>query len=74
MRAFIIAVAVSAALAMGGAVAWQARAAAPAAPVPQAAPSAPIEPAACGGRDVHCPPGSHWVCGPEGRRCWCTPC
>ena len=34
----------------------------------------PIQPAACGGRDVHCPSGSHWVCGPEGQRCWCAPC
>ena len=34
----------------------------------------PIQPAACRGKDVHCPPGSHWVCGPAGQRCWCEPC
>jgi hypothetical protein len=34
----------------------------------------PIETAACKGRDAHCPAGSHWVCGPYGQRCWCTPC
>jgi hypothetical protein len=46
----------------------------PALHVPQAGPYTPIHPAACGGHDVHCPPGSHWVCGPYGQRCWCTPC
>ena len=60
-------------LAIGGAF-WHASAAAPAAPVPVAGLYTPIHPAACSGRNAHCPPGSHWVCGPEGRRCWCTPC
>ncbi len=30
------------------------------------------EPAACRGGGEHCPPGYHWVCGPN--RCWCAPC
>lgn len=34
----------------------------------------PIERVACKGKDTHCPSGSHWVCGPYGQRCWCTPC
>jgi len=34
----------------------------------------PIETVACKGKGNHCPPGSHWVCGPYGQRCWCTPC
>jgi hypothetical protein len=39
------------------------------------APTSPVQPAACGGRPgPHCPPGSHWVCGPYGHRCWCAPC
>jgi hypothetical protein len=74
MRNPVIALTVAAGLAVAGAAAWQANAATPAAAVPQAAPYTPIHPAACGGRDVHCPPGEHWVCGPEGKRCWCTPC
>jgi hypothetical protein len=61
-------------LAMGGAALWHVSAAAPAAPVPVAGPYTPIHPAACSGRNERCPPGSHWVCGPEGKRCWCTPC
>jgi len=36
--------------------------------------TSPIEPAACSGRNVNCPPGRHWVCGPYGHRCWCAPC
>jgi hypothetical protein len=51
------------------AAAWQG-----AAKIAPAGPYSAIHPAACGGRDVHCPPGSHWVCGPAGQRCWCTPC
>jgi len=31
-----------------------------------------IHKAACGGFGRHCPPGRHWVCGPN--RCWCAPC
>lgn len=31
-----------------------------------------IHKAACGGGGRHCPPGRHWVCGPN--RCWCAPC
>jgi hypothetical protein len=34
----------------------------------------PIEKVACGAPDAHCPKGTHWVCGPYGQRCWCTPC
>lgn len=31
-----------------------------------------IHKAACGGGGRHCPPGRHWVCGPN--HCWCAPC
>jgi hypothetical protein len=34
----------------------------------------PILKAACDRSDAHCPARSHWVCGPHGQRCWCTPC
>ncbi len=74
MRKLIIAVAVTATVALGGAFAWQASAAAPAAPVPQAAPYSPIHLAACGYRGAHCGPYSHWVCGPYGHNCWCARC
>ena len=74
MRKLVIAATITAAVALGGVAAWQAQAAAPAAAIPEAGPYTPIHPAACVGRDVHCGPGSHWVCGPEGKRCWCTPC
>jgi hypothetical protein len=72
MRTLVIAFTVS--IAIAGAIGWQAKAAAPAGAVPHAGPYTPIQPAACSGRNAHCPPGSHWVCGPEGRRCWCAPC
>ena len=72
MRRFVIAVAVTATIALAGALGWQASAAAPAAAVPHAGPYTPIHPAACVGRDVHCGPGAHWVCG--GGRCWCAIC
>ena len=74
MRKLMVAAAMAATLAMGGAFAWQASAATPAAPVPVAVPSAPVHQAACVGRNVDCPPGQHRVCGPEGHRCWCAPC
>ena len=38
------------------------------------APYSKAEPAACRGPGAHCPPGRHWVCGPDGHRCWCAPC
>jgi len=31
-----------------------------------------IHKTSCGGMGRHCPPGRHWVCGPN--RCWCAPC
>ncbi len=31
-----------------------------------------IHKTACGGFGSRCPPGRHWVCGPN--RCWCAPC
>ncbi len=34
----------------------------------------PVQPAACRGKNEHCPPGRHWVCGPAGHHCWCAPC
>jgi len=74
MRKLLIAAAITASVAVAGAIGWQANAAAPAGAIPQAGPYTPIHPVACRGPDVHCGPGSHWVCGPEGRRCWCTPC
>lgn len=33
----------------------------------------PIEPVACGRTGGRCPPGLHWVCGPNGH-CRCVPC
>ena len=74
MRTIAIAAALAATVALAGAAGWQARAAAPAAPVPQAGPYTPIHPAACVGRNVDCPPGRHRVCGPYGQHCWCAPC
>ena len=74
MRKLISVVTVTAAVALGGAIGWQANAAPHTAPAPQAGPYTPIHPAACVGRNVHCRPGHHWVCGPEGKRCWCEPC
>jgi hypothetical protein len=38
----------------------------------QAQNATPIHQAACRGFGRHCPPGSHWVCGPA--RCWCALC
>jgi len=72
MRKVVVAVVLSASVALAGVAAWHARAAAPAGAVPQAGAYTPIHPAACGGRDVHCAPGWHWVCGPN--RCWCAAC
>ena len=74
MRKLVIAAAIAATVAFAGAMGWQASAAPAATPVPQAGPYTPIHPAACAGRNVDCPPGQHRVCGPEGKRCWCTPC
>ena len=74
MRKLVAAAAVAAVIGFVGIIGWQANAAVPALHAPLAGPYTPIHPAACGGRDVHCPPGSHWVCGPYGQRCWCTPC
>jgi hypothetical protein len=74
VRNLIIAVAVTATVALGGALAWQAKAAAPASPVPLAGPYTPIHPAACAGPNVDCAPGRHRVCGPYGQHCWCAPC
>jgi|HubBroStandDraft_6_1064221.scaffolds.fasta_scaffold120984_2 hypothetical protein len=73
MRAFVIAVTVTATVAFGAALAWQANAAAPASPVPVAGPYTPIHPAACYGSG-YCAPGRHRVCGPYGNNCWCAPC
>jgi hypothetical protein len=36
--------------------------------------ASPILKAACDRVDAHCPARTHWVCGPYGQRCWCTPC
>jgi len=74
MRRLVIAIAVTATVALGAAAAWQARAAAPASPVPLAGPYTPIHPAACNGGPGACPPGRHRVCGPMGYNCWCAPC
>jgi hypothetical protein len=75
MRHLVIAAAVTIALGLGGAIAWQANAAGAAGAMPAGTPARvekPIEPAACRGGGPHCPPGYHWVCGPN--RCWCAPC
>jgi hypothetical protein len=74
MRKLVIAAAAAVTIAFGGAFAWHASAAAPAGAVPQAGRYTPIHPAACGAPGPHCGPRSHWVCGPEGRRCWCARC
>jgi hypothetical protein len=47
---------------------WQ-----PAATLAPAGQYSPIHPAACGGKDVHCPPGLHWVC-ERGQPCRCVAC
>src|SRR5579862_17934 len=54
MRTLIIAIAVTATVALGGALAWQARAAAPASPVPAAGPYTAVHPAACNGTYEAC--------------------
>jgi len=76
MRSMPIALAVAAAILFAAipmsntdAAVWQGTGAA--APTTDAG---PVQPAACRGKDVHCPPGSHWVCGPAGQHCWCAPC
>jgi len=74
MRKLFFAAVVATTVALGGAIGWQANAAPHAGPLPQAGPYTPIHPAACVGHNVHCRPGHHWVCGPEGKRCWCEPC
>jgi len=74
MRKLIIGIAVAATLGFGAALAWQARAAAPAMPVPLAAAGSPVHQAACSGPNVDCPPGRHRVCGPYGHNCECVPC
>jgi hypothetical protein len=76
VRKFVIVAAVTVTLGFAGAIGWQANAAAPVGNIPHAGPYTPIHPADCRGTTgAHgCGPGSHWVCGPEGRRCWCTPC
>ncbi|HTZ38076.1 MAG TPA: hypothetical protein VMB84_18765 [Stellaceae bacterium] len=71
MRKLIVAVAVTAGVALAGVAGWHARAAAPAGAVPQAGAYTPIHPAACGGRG-RCAWGWHYVCGPY--RCWCARC
>jgi hypothetical protein len=76
MRSLPIAIAIIAAIGFAAAPAsktdaaiWQATGAG--AP---AAETGPVHQAACRGKDVHCPPGQHWVCGPAGQHCWCAPC
>ena len=75
MRKIIAAVAITAAVALGGAFFSQAQASAVAGAIPlDTQASQPIHPAACRGRGPFCPPGRHRVCGPYGHRCWCAPC
>jgi hypothetical protein len=70
VRNSLVAIAFTATLALVGTIAWKAEAV-PLAATPAEA-SKPVIPAACGGGGRHCPPGYHWVCGPN--RCWCAPC
>lgn len=75
MRGLVIVIAVTASLAFAGASVWKAEAAGAFGALPDASvaqQSPPVHPAACRGRGEHCPPGYHWVCGPN--RCWCAPC
>lgn len=72
MRNFTVAAAFTLTLGAVAAIAWRAEAVPlTVAPVDAAR---PVQPAACHGPGDHCPPGQHWVCGPEGKRCWCAPC
>jgi hypothetical protein len=72
MRTLTVAAAFTLTLGFVAAIAWRAEA------VPlRVAPAdgaKPMEQVGCRGPGEHCPPGRHWVCGPEGRRCWCAPC
>ena len=72
MRKLVIATAISAVVALGGIAAWQAQAAAPAAPIPQAGPYTPIHPADCRGTTgAHgCGSGWYWRNGDRGWACY----
>jgi hypothetical protein len=72
MRTLIIAVAATAALAIVGVVGWQAKAAAPAAPIPQAGLYTPIHPADCRGTTGGhgCGAGFYWRNGARGWACY----
>lgn len=76
MRNLVTAIALTAAVAIGGALAWQAQAATSAGAIPLA--STPvtqsIQPAACRHPGPHCRWGHHLRCGPYGHHCWCAPC
>ncbi len=74
MRALIIAAAVSASVAVAGAIGWQANAAAPAGAIPHANVHKPIHLAACTGTTGKdgCAPGMQYRKGAQGQRCY--PC
>jgi hypothetical protein len=36
--------------------------------------ASPVQKTGCPAKDVHCPAGAKWTCGPYGQRCWCTLC
>ena len=74
MRAFVIAAAITAFMAIGGVIGWQAKAAAPAGVIPHAAAHTPIHLAACDGTTGKdgCGPGSYYRKGAQGSRCY--PC
>ena len=74
MRAFVIAAAFTASVAVAGVVGWQANAAAPAGAMPHANVDKPIHLAACNGAAGKdgCGPGTYYRNGAQGKRCY--PC
>jgi hypothetical protein len=74
MRHLTIAFAITAAMAFATSFAPSTQAAAGAGGLGLPAANPAVVLAACRGPGPHCPPRSHWVCGPYGHRCWCTPC
>jgi hypothetical protein len=72
MRNLTVAAAFTLTLGLAAGIAWRAEAVPLAVPAVDAA--KPVQPVACGVPGRHCGPRHHWVCGPEGRRCWCAPC
>jgi hypothetical protein len=77
MRKLTIVLTAMVAMLFAGLLAWKAEATTMAGAVAIGAHAHSYSPivkeAACFGWGRHCPPGTHWVCGPV-RGCWCAPC